>query len=96
MSQDKTPAKERLPQSQVCPACGSENKAKIRTCRRCSYDLTSPPLWIPTWKWHLKVLGIIYAVLVVLYFIIDALLSQLPPPLNIRDLPAETTPWLKK
>lgn len=79
-----------------CPACATENKAKARVCKKCGYDLTAPPLWLPTWKWHLKVLGIIYASLIIAYFAINALLRQLPPPLDIRDIPADVTPWLNK
>lgn len=83
-------------QSVFCPVCKSENKAKAKTCRKCGYDLGSPPLWLPTWKWHLKVLGIIYAILIVAYFVIDTVLKQMPPPMHLRDLPPEMTPWLKK
>ncbi|MBI4370618.1 MAG: zinc ribbon domain-containing protein [Elusimicrobia bacterium] len=79
-----------------CPACGTECKAKSRTCRKCGYDLAAPPLWLPTWKWHGKVLGIIYAVLIVGFVVLSFVLKQLPPPLNIRHLPPEITPWLKK
>ena len=79
-----------------CPACDTDNRVKAKACKKCGYDLSLPPLWMPTWKWHLKVLGIIYVILIAAYFIIDALLSQLPPPLDLRDLPLEITPWLKK
>lgn len=79
-----------------CPSCTTENKGKSKNCRKCGYNLTLPPLWIPSWKWHLKTLGIIYAVLVVAYFAINHFLGQLPPPYDLRDIPAEVTPWLKK
>jgi hypothetical protein len=55
--------------------------------------LVSPP-WYPDGKWHLKTLGIIYAVLVVAYFGVSAALSTLPRPYHIRRIPMEMTPWL--
>ncbi len=79
----------------VCPNCKTENKIKARNCKKCGWDLSMPAVWIPTWKWHLKVLGIIYTVLVVGYFVANALLKQLPPPYNLRNIPKEVTPWLK-
>ena len=47
-----------------CPRCQVENKDVAKTCRKCGMDLQLPPLWQPTKAWHLKTLGIIYAVLV--------------------------------
>ena len=79
-----------------CSSCGSENKGKPKACRKCGYNLSLPPLWIPNWKWHLKTLAIIYAVLTVGYFVVDHFLTQLPPPMDVRDIPPEVTPWLKK
>jgi hypothetical protein len=54
-----------------------------------------PPLWRPTWKWHLKTLGVVYLVLVAFYFAVDRWLSRLPPPYRLREAPPEMTPWLK-
>ncbi len=53
----------------------------------------SPP-WFPDARWHLKTLGIIYALLVVVYFGVSALLSRLPKPYQLRAIPPEMTPWL--
>lgn len=55
--------------------------------------LISPP-WFPDAKWHVRTLGIIYAVLVVAYFGISHALSSLPKPYHLRRIPAEMTPWL--
>jgi hypothetical protein len=52
-------------------------------------DLQLPPLWQPTRAWHVKTLGIIYAVLIVLFFVTKALLKP-----YARQLPPEVTPWL--
>ena len=52
--------------------------------------------WRPTWKWHLKVLGGIYLALIIVYVGVTALLSRLPPPYGLRNVPREITPWLKK
>jgi hypothetical protein len=55
--------------------------------------LISPP-WFPDAKWHLRTLGIIYAVLIVAYFGISQALSRLPKPYHLRKIPMEMTPWL--
>lgn len=55
--------------------------------------LISPP-WFPDAKWHLRTLGIIYAVLIVAYFGISHALSRLPKPYHLRRIPMEMTPWL--
>lgn len=55
--------------------------------------LVSPP-WYPDAKWHLRTLGIIYAILVVAYFGVSSALSMLPKPYHLRRIPAEMTPWL--
>lgn len=78
-----------------CPNCNTQQKVKVKNCKKCGWDLNAPPAWMPTWKWHLKTLGIIYAILIVAYFVIDAWLTRLPPPFDIRDIPPEVTPWLK-
>jgi len=72
-----------------CPKCQAENKDQVKTCRKCGIDLQLPPLWQPTWSWHLKTLGIIYAVLIVLFFVAKFLLKP-----YVRQLPPEVTPWL--
>ena len=55
--------------------------------------LISPP-WFPDAKWHLRTLGVIYAVLIVAYFGISRALSSLPKPYKLRRIPMEMTPWL--
>ncbi len=52
--------------------------------------------WRPDWKWHGKVLGAIYASLVVIYFVLSAFLSRVPEPFKLRDIPKEMTPWLQR
>jgi hypothetical protein len=52
-------------------------------------NLQLPPLWQPTWRWHLRTLGIIYAVIIVLFFVMKSLLKP-----YVRQLPPEVTPWL--
>jgi hypothetical protein len=54
------------------------------------------PLWTPTWKWHARTLGIIYVCLTVVYFAVSTLLSRVPPPYKLREIPKDLTPWLKK
>ena len=56
----------------------------------------APPLWRPTWRWHLVVLGSIYLFLTLAFFSIDHVLSRLPEPYRLRQIPPEMTPWLKK
>lgn len=54
------------------------------------------PPWFPDAQWHIRTLGIIYAILIVAYFGISAALKKLPKPYNLRDIPPEMTPWLSK
>jgi len=77
-----------------CPNCGQENKQGLLICKKCARDMTLPPAWFPGWKWHIKTLAIIYLSLIVFFFAARHFLRKLPPPYNIRTLPAETTPWL--
>lgn len=79
-----------------CPACQLDNKENAKTCRKCGADMNAEPLWKPTWKWHAKVLGVIYAVLVVAYFGISTFLSKIPQPYRMREVPKDVTPWLQK
>jgi hypothetical protein len=73
----------------ICPQCKVENKDVANTCRKCGMNLKLPPLWQPTWRWHAKTLGIIYVVLIVLYFIAKSIMKP-----YVRQLPPEITPWL--
>ena len=79
-----------------CMNCGQENKDTAKTCKKCQRDLTIPPAWFPDARWHLKTLGMIYAGLVVFYFGVTWILRTLPKPYNIRAIPIEMTPWLRK
>lgn len=79
-----------------CLVCQSENKEGAKACKNCGVDLSVEPMWRPTWRWHLKVLGSVYVVLVVIYFAISSFLSHVPEPYRLRDVPEEITPWLKK
>lgn len=79
----------------ICWQCGKENKDSAKTCKQCGVDLRLPPIWRPTWKWHVKTLGIIYVVLIVVYFLGIFLVKKLPAPYNQRVIPEEMTPWLK-
>ena len=51
----------------LCYNCRTENKDKAKACKKCGVDLTYTP-WRPGLKWHLKVLGITYAVVIVAFF----------------------------
>lgn len=79
-----------------CMNCGQENKETAKTCRKCSRNLAVPPAWFPDWKWHIKTLGTIYAVLILAYFGISFFLRSLPQPYQVRKIPIEVTPWLRK
>jgi len=78
-----------------CLNCGQENKDTAKACKKCSRDLTIPPTWFPDAQWHLRTLGVIYAVVIVFYFGVTAALKTLPRPYNIRKIPIEMTPWLR-
>ncbi len=79
-----------------CPNCSQENKESASICRKCDRNLSAPPAWFPDWKWHARTLGVIYACVVVFYFVTSFALKQLPKPYHIRDIPSELTPWLNK
>lgn len=78
-----------------CMNCGQENKDVMKPCRKCGRDLATPPAWFPDARWHLKTLGTIYGVLIVLYLGLTVALKSLPKPYNIRKIPLEMTPWLR-
>jgi len=79
-----------------CIVCQTDNKDGAKVCRKCGVDMQLAPLWRPSWKWHLKVLGTIYVVLIAAYFGISQFLSRIPPPYRMREVPKDITPWLKK
>lgn len=72
-----------------CPQCQSENKDVLKSCRKCGANLQMPPLWLPSWRWHLRTLGVIYAVVIVAFFVAKSVLKP-----YVRNLPPEITPWL--
>ncbi len=72
-----------------CQNCGFVNKPEAKNCKKCGKPLIVEPLWKPSFKWHLKVLAVIYVVLIVLFFLLNHLLKP-----YMRQLPAEITPWL--
>ena len=78
-----------------CLNCGQDNKETAKACKKCGRDLTLPPAWFPDWRWHVRTLAIIYSALIVLFFTAKFVLRRLPQPYNLRDIPAEMTPWLK-
>ncbi|MFI5362262.1 MAG: zinc ribbon domain-containing protein [Elusimicrobiota bacterium] len=77
-----------------CPGCGYENKENAKSCRKCGRDMAVPPAWQPDFAWHLKTLGVIYAGLTLFYLGVTAVLSKLPKPYHLRNIPIEMTPWL--
>ena len=79
-----------------CIVCQTENKDGVKACKKCGVDINHELLWQPSWKWHFKVLGVIYAILVVAYFGISQFLSRIPEPYRMREVPKDITPWLKK
>lgn len=72
-----------------CPACNIENKENLKNCKKCGTLLKVESLWMPTWQWHAKTLGIIYACLIVVFFLLNWALKP-----YLRDIPPEITPWL--
>jgi hypothetical protein len=79
-----------------CLVCQTDNKDGVKNCRKCGVDMELAPIWKPSWAWHAKVLGIVYSVLAVAYFVLTAFLNRLPAPYRLRDIPHEVTPWLQK
>jgi hypothetical protein len=72
-----------------CPKCQADNKDTAKNCRKCGVELAVIPIWKPDWKWHLKVLGIVYVFLIFLYFGLNILLKP-----YMRQIPKDITPWL--
>ncbi len=79
-----------------CPNCSQENKDKAKACRKCGREMSLPPAWFPDMRWHLKILGTIYVCVIIFYYGVSFLLRKLPKPYNIRKIPIEITPWLRK
>jgi len=59
-----------------CPKCGFDNKEDAKSCVKCKVDLRSILIEGPTWKWHLKVLAIIYAILGIAYILLRIFLKD--------------------
>ncbi|HRY29357.1 MAG TPA: zinc ribbon domain-containing protein [Elusimicrobiota bacterium] len=59
-------------------------------------DLSTDNFWKPDWRWHAKALLVIYVSLTVIYFVLSLVLSKVPEPYRMRDIPKEMTPWLKQ
>ncbi|MCX7957154.1 MAG: hypothetical protein N2643_04595 [Endomicrobia bacterium] len=73
-----------------CQYCGFVNKPETKICKKCNKPLVVEPIWKPDIKWYLKVLGIIYLVLIGLFFLLNYLLKP-----YMRKIPPEITPWLQ-
>jgi hypothetical protein len=72
-----------------CPTCSAENKDQAKACRKCGVNLQLQPLWRPTWAWHGRTLAIVYAIVIVVFFIVRAWLKP-----YVRQLPPDITPWM--
>ena len=59
-----------------CPKCGYNNKDDAKSCVKCKADLRPVLIEEPTWKWHLKVLAIIYAILGLAYVLLRIFLKD--------------------
>ena len=64
-----------------CPKCNQENRESAKFCSKCGTSLTILPFWMPTWKWHLRVLGVIYIALIILFFLLQVLLKSYVRPI---------------
>ena len=52
-------------------------------------------LFVPTWKWHIKVLLVILLLCGLAFWGIACIVSYLPQPYQKRVPAQEVTPWLK-
>jgi len=73
-----------------CAKCQTDNKETAKNCEKCGIELNVLSLWRPTWEWHLTVLGSIYGILLVVFFVLNIVLKP-----YMRQIPADITPWLK-
>jgi hypothetical protein len=76
------------------PNPGDRQKHKSKKALQAEIELAPP--WFPDAKWHLRTLLTIYAIVTAAYFGVSALLSTLPKPYHLRQIPIEMTPWLVK
>lgn len=58
-----------------CVKCGVELKETAKACHKCGTPVSSGVTWQPGWRWHVKTLGIIYALLAVAYVVIRVALK---------------------
>ena len=72
-----------------CPSCIAENKDAATSCKKCGSAMVLQALYAPTRESHLKMLGLIYGILIVVYFFLNWLLKP-----YMRQIPPEVTPWL--
>ena len=50
--------------------------------------------FIPTLKWHIKVLAVLLVLCTAAFFIVSYAMAKLPAPDRPQQPAAETTPWL--
>ena len=74
-----------------CPKCKTENRDTAKVCKKCGHSFEIIEVWRPTWKWHLKTLGIIYVVLIFVLFAANIILKP-----YLRQIPKDITPWMKE
>lgn len=82
--------------AKFCSECGFnlrniKEKTKKQSENKVDSENLELPLWRPTWKWHLKTLSIIYAALLIIFFMLNILLKP-----YLRQIPKDITPWLNK
>ncbi|MFA5859870.1 MAG: zinc ribbon domain-containing protein [Elusimicrobiota bacterium] len=59
-----------------CFRCGcNTNKDNAKFCSKCGQSLTMAPAWLPDVKWHIKTLGIIYVILLIVFIVGQVLLK---------------------
>ena len=51
--------------------------------------------FIPTLKWHIKVLAVLLVLCTAAFFIVSYAATKLPAPYQPKKPAPETTPWLK-
>ncbi len=72
-----------------CPSCNAENKDAAVSCKKCGRAMVVQALYAPTKESHMKTLGIIYGILIAVYFLLNWLLKP-----YMRHIPPEVTPWI--
>ena len=54
-----------------------------------------PNSFIPTLKWHIKVLAVLLVLTAGAFFVFSWVANKLPPQYQPKAPAAQTTPWLK-